>query len=444
MIRPRPPDLSGTGLPDGTMVEPLYDPASGRTGFAVRYPDGHIEKVDRLAAGDSKTAPDIDSLVKSGCILLPSDVGSYSSEEALRRQVSDFIRSYVDLPRQMFQGVTVDWTTIATGYVLLSWVYDAFTVLPYLRFLGDIETGKTRALLTIGALCYKPTFAGGAITPAPVFRAIEKHRGTLILDEADFRYSDAWAEIVKILNAGYHVGFPVLRAEKAGDGFEVRAYQVFGPKLIATRQRFRDDALESRCLTVTMHSTRRSDLPLALPSSFYEEAQAIRNNLLAFRLAKLPNLEHPASYPISGLGSRFAQVLSPLMAVMPEHEPLLALAHRLQQDVAMERASTLDARVATALWKRYRAAKGPPLVREVRKDVIELLIADEAPQRELDEVTPKKVGAIVRSLGFETGRAPAGNRPYMVKHWDKDVLETLALRFGLDAPGDGEPDVDAP
>lgn len=442
MTGPKPPDLSGTGLPDGTIVEPLYDSASGRASFAVRYPDGQIQKVDRLAAGDSKTTPGIDSLVKSGCVLLPSDVGSYPSDEALRGQVSDFIRSYVDLPCQTLHGVGVDWAMVATGYVLLSWVYDVFTVLPYLRFLGDTDTGKTRALLTLGAVCYKPIFAGGAITPAPVFRAIEKHRGTLVVDELDFRYSDGWVDIVKILNVGYHDGFPVLRAD--GEGFEVRAYRVFGPKLLATRRRFADDALESRCLSVHMRSTRRRDLPLALPASFYEEAQAIRNNLLAFRLTNLSTLKPRSAHVMSGLAPRFAQVLSPLMAVMPEHEALLALAHQQMQDVAMDRAGTLDARVASVLAERYRDGQDPPRISAVREEVRKLLIAEKALNREIGQVTHKKVGAIIRNLGFETGRATTGNRPYEVKSWDKGALEEMAVRFGLDAPGDGEPDVDAP
>lgn len=53
---------------------------------------------------------------------------------------------------------------IAAHYVLLTWVYDAFSDLAYLRFRGDFGTGKTRALLTIGSLCYKPFFASGAST----------------------------------------------------------------------------------------------------------------------------------------------------------------------------------------------------------------------------------------------------------------------------------------
>jgi len=101
----------------------------------------------------------------------------------------------------------------ADDYVLFSWVYDAFNELPYLRLRGDAGSGKTRFLLIVGSLCYKPIFASGASTVSPLFRILDSMRGTLIVDEGDFRFSDEKAELVKILNNGNGRGFPVLRSE---------------------------------------------------------------------------------------------------------------------------------------------------------------------------------------------------------------------------------------
>src|SRR5207244_5816333 len=104
-----------------------------------------------------------------------------------------------------------------------------------LRERGDYGSGKTRFLLVVGALCYKPIFASGASTTSPLFRIMDAFRGTLILDESDFRLSDERAEIVKILNCGNARGFPVLRTEvNRAKEFDPRAYTVFGPKIVAT------------------------------------------------------------------------------------------------------------------------------------------------------------------------------------------------------------------
>src|SRR5204863_8860180 len=102
---------------------------------------------------------------------------------------------------------------VASFYLLFTWVYDDFNELPYLRLRGDPGCGKTRFLLTVGSLCYKPIFASGASTVSPLFRLLDAIRGTLIIDEGDFRFSDEKAEIVKILNNGNARGFPVLRSE---------------------------------------------------------------------------------------------------------------------------------------------------------------------------------------------------------------------------------------
>jgi hypothetical protein len=110
-----------------------------------------------------------------------------------------------------------------------------------LRLRGDFGSGKTRALLTIGSLCYKAFFASGASTVSPIFHTLNAFRGTLIFDEADFRFSDERAEIVKILNNGNVRGLPILRTMMNRQReFNPQAFQVFGPKIVATRSSYED------------------------------------------------------------------------------------------------------------------------------------------------------------------------------------------------------------
>ena len=108
-----------------------------------------------------------------------------------------------------------------------------------------------------------------------------------MLDEADFRFSDQTAELTKILNNGNAVGFPVLRSVPNDKKlYDPRAFSVFGPKLIAMREFFRDPALESRFLTETMgREPPAKGIPISLPDSFAAEATALRSKLLAYRFA---------------------------------------------------------------------------------------------------------------------------------------------------------------
>ena len=168
------------------------------------------------------------NLIKNEVVLLPREPRIYGSEAQLVADIRSFIHRYVDFG-ESFENA-------ATHYVLLTWLYDAFNELPYLRLRGDYGSGKTRALLTIGSLCYKGFFASGASTVSPIFHTLDAFRGTLIFDEADFRFSDERAEIVKILNNGNVRGLPVLRTMMNRQReFNPQAFQVFGPKIVATR-----------------------------------------------------------------------------------------------------------------------------------------------------------------------------------------------------------------
>ena len=55
---------------------------------------------------------------------------------------------------------------------------------------------------------------------------------------------------------------PVLRSEGNKNGeFEPKAYNVFSPKILATRKAFADVALESRCITERVRPKDRKDIP---------------------------------------------------------------------------------------------------------------------------------------------------------------------------------------
>src|ERR1039458_6977838 len=272
------PTVSGV-LQDGTLIEMVYRPEERRTllCFAtegqVRYETSIMDDGKRLVPYSPEN-----NLLKNEVVLFPSEVAEYESEQALVAEIRQFIHRYVDVS-PLFEE-------IMSYYVLFTWVYDAFNELPYLRLRGDTGTGKTRFLLTAGSLCYKPIYASGASTVSPLFRILDSVRGTLIIDEGDFRFSDEKAEIVKILNNGNARGFPVLRSEATNDGkeFDPRAYSVFGPKMIATRNYFEDRALETRCLTEETGGRKlRDDIPLNLDVEWKIHGLDLRNKLLMFR-----------------------------------------------------------------------------------------------------------------------------------------------------------------
>ena len=147
---------------------------------------------------------------------------------------------------------------------------------------------------------------------SPLFRLIEIYQGTFAVDEADYKEPEAWLDIVKILNCGYMRGLPVLRSEKQGDTYEPRAFDVFGPKIIANRSRFDDRALESRCLTLqTLDREIRRDIPRQLPPEFSGEALKLRNKLLRWRMENHYRVR-PDESKLLHLDPRLTQIRTPI------------------------------------------------------------------------------------------------------------------------------------
>src|SRR6059036_370498 len=195
---------------DGAILEMVHRPDEKRTAFALWRDEKWTIEPSFDADPFRRWVPysPHNNLIKNEVVLLPSEPEEYGSEEELLAEIQSFIHRYVNVS-PLFEKT-------ASYYVLLSWVYDGFNELPYLRLRGDPGTGKTRILLTVGSVCYEPIFASGASTISPLFRLLDTVRGALVLDESD-RLSDERAEIV-ILNNGNARGFPVLRSEVTPKG----------------------------------------------------------------------------------------------------------------------------------------------------------------------------------------------------------------------------------
>lgn len=335
-------------LRDGTIVETLYRSEANQTAFAVFQEGKAVEQstLDTPELGRVVPYSRDNNLLTHGVVLFPSAVGSYHSQDDLLREVRAFIHRYADLS-ELFEEV-------ASYYVLLTWIYDAFSEVPYLRLKGDFGCGKSRCLQTIGSLCFKPMFVSGASTVSPMFRIIDTFRGTLVMDESDFRFSDEKAEIVKIWNNGNAAGFPVLRSESAPTKeFNPRAFVVFGPKIIATRGDFQDQALESRCITEVMSGLPpRKNIPLSLPKNFHFEARELRNKCLMFRFQNLREWNSCEFRREAGVEARVAQVFGPLLAIVSDGEArdrILALARGKSSTLKAERNASIDAQLVEVI-----------------------------------------------------------------------------------------------
>jgi hypothetical protein len=412
-------------LPDGRLVELLYDPARRATALAVTDDKGGVAVEDAVDLADGERlipyAAD-NNLIATGCVLLPSAVGPLTTQAALVAEVRAFLHRYVDL--------SPGFEAIAAHYVLLSWVYDAFSELPYLRLRGDYGTGKTRALMAIGSLCYKPFFASGASTVSPIFHVLNAFAGTLVLDEADFRFSDATAPLSKILNNGNTAGLPVLRTmTNRHKELNPRAFKVYGPKLVAMRHSFADRALESRFLTEeTGQRPLRPDIPIQTPPELHREALALRNALLAWRLTHRAAVRPDPERRAAGVDPRLNQTALSLLSLM-EDPAMRAQVHaemgREQRRLNAERAASPDGLLVQALLERFADPAGG---RVTVSAVTEAFNRSGAETR-TPPASPRQVGWRLRErLKLATTKS---NGVFVVPGGERAKVEALAARYGI-------------
>lgn len=413
-------------LADGGVLETLYDPIEKRTSFCLAR-DDKWKSIPEIVIDRQKYVPysPENNLIQHGTVLFPSAAEEYGSESDLVAEIRAFIRRYVDLS-PLFEEV-------ASYYVLFTWLYDSFNELPYLRVMGDYGSGKTRFLLTVGSICYLPIFASGASTVSPLFRILDAFKGTLIIDEADLRWSDERADMVKILNNGNARGFPVLRTESSATReLNPVAYAVFGPKLVATRSEFNDRALESRFLTERLGvRPLRPDVPINLPKSHWQEARELRNKLLCFRIRNHSRVRELGDLTDGRLEPRLNQIFAPLLSVIDDEaarDEVWNLIRQYNRQVIAERGMTTEAQVLDVIRELSREEKALS-IKTITERFSTLHDADY--QR---KITPRWIGWIIRQrLGLTTHKS---NGTFVVSRIEPSMLARLETKYGITSDED--------
>ena len=106
-------------LSNGTVIELLHDPEARTTAFAV-WSNGRwaIEREVTIAGERLVPFSPRNNLITNEAVLLPSRPQEHGSEHELVSSIQAHIHRYADL--------SPSFERVATHYVLLTWLYDAF------------------------------------------------------------------------------------------------------------------------------------------------------------------------------------------------------------------------------------------------------------------------------------------------------------------------------
>lgn len=409
-------------LDSGVHGECVYNEESKEILFATKT-DSQInyKTIHSKGSYEYVPAPQVQKLIHSGTLKLAESAQPHDSTKALIDHIREFIHRNVDL--------SDTFEIICTYYVLLTWLYDKYNELPYLRVRGDYGSGKTRFLNVIGSLCYKPIFASGASTTAPLFHLLNDIKGTLVLDESDFRYSDATAELTKILNNGNTKGFSVLRCEQSNNGkFNAIAYSIYGPKIIATRGSFTDDALESRFISEDLGGEKlREDVPISLPDSFEAEAKALRNMLLHYRFTYRTTSTSNHALDMSQITGRTQQIYLPLLSLIQDEDELSKVYNQIteyEEQIRSDRGLQTEAELLQIIKSLMRDSTPLSITKITKSFMIKY------GQRYSRRITPKWIGHLLRSkLHLSTRKS---NGVYIIAESQSEKLNSLFIKYDVE------------
>lgn len=201
------------------------------------------------------------------------------------------------------------------AFTVATHAQDAFDVAPYVALLSPtFQCGKTRLLEVLDLLVARSWFTG-LVTPAVLFRKLERDRPALLLDEAEVvrGRGDAADAVRALLQGGYRRGMKVPRCD--GDDHAIREFDVFGPKVFAAIGDLPGPLLD-RCISVTMRRRRRDEVVAR-----FRRRRVSDEALILRRMARRWSDDHHAELaafeltPPDFLTDRAAEVWEPLFAV---------------------------------------------------------------------------------------------------------------------------------
>jgi hypothetical protein len=310
------------------------------------------EIVNDYLYGDIPIKPFIIPDEMKEAVIFPNGVEEYGTLLELQKEMDSFaLEEYDPVDNKDLYGLHV--ILCLTSWIAPPWQRNmAEKFIPILNARGSSETGKKRYLTVKRWLTYHSLYALKTMRVPTLFRAIAPLDGTLILDEADMNDSNLNAELVEFLNSRCD-GVPIPRF--SSDTKKVDWWKSFGLTIMATRQGFSDDGLESRCVVMPTATTDNpGNYHLIPPKEWVEKGKRLQRKLLLFRLRHMKG-EMPTQLMLPNISSfRVRESLLIIQGLKDEDKTLMArveyLAKELQERIIKERSASPEGLILNVIY----------------------------------------------------------------------------------------------
>jgi hypothetical protein len=398
---------------DGTIID-LIRGRSGDVGFVV-WRNGVSTFHRTFQDGYTTLVPPKVHRSFGDALRLPNALGTSETARTLLSEIDELLGTYLDLDQSDRKLVAY--------FALCTWLNGLLHTAPYLWIIGPFSVGKTTLLRLLSAICRRSILAGD-VSAAALYTLTSTLLPTLLLDEFDPTGDAPNRSLMRLLRNGSSQGQNVLR--------DSRAYDVFGPKVLCSRQGVGDAALASRGLVVAMRPPIR-DLPPLDPDVLTGIADRLQPKLLRFRLENYTRVK-PVALASSYLSPRMRDIARALALPLlgdPELEgELLGIINPHDAQARTDRYGEPEWVVMTALLGTIHIRGAGSALLTVKKltSVVEFNLANAGESYHLE---PRKVGEILRSLGFPTERLGSLGRGLRISRELVRSIHITARNLGI-------------
>ncbi len=223
---------------------------------------------------------------------------------ALLNEITEILKQYVVLPEHIPETVAL--------WVVHTWTFGASEISPYLAPISPTKRcGKTSLLVLLNWLTRRSEIASN-ISSAALFRYIEEHHPTLLVDEAD-SFLESNEELRGVLNSGHtRAAAYVIRCD--GQDNKPRRFSTWAPKAIALIGRL-PETLADRSIIVAMKRKRRDEKVARLRRRDCEAYAVIRQKSLRWANDNRDALEQADPKELPSLNDRAMDNWRPLLAI---------------------------------------------------------------------------------------------------------------------------------
>jgi hypothetical protein len=403
-------------LKDGTLVELVEDSRNpGQTCFAV-WKDSEVQFADRLDQDGQALVPFSRNDEVLASLRLPSAALPYESVQVLLRGLETLISQCV--------AVDEKYLPVLADFALSTWFVDRFSVAPYLSLVGLPQSGKTTLLKVLSLVCRRSLLIAD-ITSASFYRACTRFMPTMLIDETATVANDR--ALRHILRSGTTRDVAALRRN--------HTFHAYGAKVISWLEPPNDPALNSRCILIPMFESKSTALARADEPKVQQMAAQLQAQLLRFRFENYKSVE---SAPVPGdasLRPRTRDLLRALTAAHADVQRSQGLLRFLESGQGIQQ-EPLDPEHNALLRALFSMV-------HLREDFHSIWISDLTQQvnicLELEgeklRLQPRKVGAVLTSLGFSSRTRTNSGWVLSLTRRDAEKLHQLAASYGVDRAG---------